>query len=296
MNDTYLKGLERSKLWWMIDVAPAIEQRVPDLYPYIAAGLVGDGSDCFGFDDEISLDHDADTRVKLWIPMGVGGEGAEYRIRTAVGLSTKGALSVEEIPQFYRRYTGLDFSPSNWREWLAIPQKNLAAVTNGEVFFDGPGRFSQRRQDLLGYYPHEVCLKLLESAVLNMGQAGQYNYPRCLRREEYVAAYMAKSIFINAALNAIFILNKRYMPFYKWAHRSLRSLPILGEYASQILESIACSDNATAQIEQLCQAVIAELHTQQLSSESSDFLIPHARVLREQIIEPELREANPWKI
>ncbi|MCI6574972.1 MAG: DUF4037 domain-containing protein [Actinomycetaceae bacterium] len=296
MDNTYLKGIERSKLWWMIDVAPAIEQRVPDLYPYIAAGLVGDGSDCFGFDDEISLDHDADTRVKLWIPMGVGGEGAEYRIRSAVGLSTKGVLSVEEIPQFYRRYTGLDFSPNTWHEWLAIPQKNLAAATNGEVFFDEPGRFSERRRVLLDYYPQDVCLKLLEGAVLRMGQAGQYNYPRCLRRNERVAAQLAKSIFIDAALNALFILNKRYMPFYKWAHRALTSLPILGEYASDLLDRIACTENATGEIEELSQAIINELHAQQLSSDDSDFLIPHARVLREQIIEPELREANPWKI
>ncbi|MDY6082957.1 MAG: DUF4037 domain-containing protein [Actinomycetaceae bacterium] len=296
MNNTYIKGLERSSMWWMIDVAPALQERTPELYPYIAAGLVGDGSDCFGFDDDISRDHDADTRVKIWIPIGIGGEAAEYRIRTAIGMSTKGVVSVEEIPHFYRRYTGLDFSPSTWREWFAIPQHNLAAATNGDVFYDASGRFTQRRDVLLDYYPADVRLKLLEGATLQMGQAGQYNYSRCLKRNEIVAASMAKNIFIKNALRAIFLLNKRYMPFYKWAHRAARELPILGEEAAVLLDRIATEQDATEDIEILSQAVIDELHRQQLSSSSADFLVDHARILREQIIEPELRKENPWKL
>ncbi|MCI7552107.1 MAG: DUF4037 domain-containing protein [Actinomycetaceae bacterium] len=291
----YIKGIERAKMWWMIDLAPALEQRVPDLYPYIAAGLVGDGSDCFGFDDEISLDHDTDTRIKIWIPMGIGGEGAEYRIRAALGIGAGPSLTVEEIPSFYRRYTGLEFSPRTESEWLAIAQKNLAAATNGEVFFDSPGRFTQRREALLSYYPSDVQLKLLESAALKMGQAGQYNYPRCMRRGETVAAQLAKSIFIDSAMAAIYVLNRRYMPFYKWAHRGLRELDILGAQASQLLSYIATADIATEPIEELSALIIAELHRQQLSSEPSGFLVHHARTLREQIIEPDIREVNPWK-
>lgn len=288
----------------MLDIAPALETNAPDLYCYLAAGLVGDGSDCFGYDDAISADHDTQTRIKIWIPEGVGGQGAAERIRSAVSLncadsSARAAvqnIEVHEVHTFYRRYTGLDFTPHTWREWFAIPQHNLATATNGEVFYDGGGRFTQRRKALLAYYPADVRLKLLESALLQMGQAGQYNYPRLKSRGEIVAADMARAIFVRNLLSAVFILNQRYIPFYKWAHRAVRELPILGEFTAEILERIVTAEEASDDIEVAAQEIIGELRTQALTNSETDFLVPHATEVRNLIIEPELKEENPWKI
>lgn len=304
----FVSGLQRSQLFWMLDVAPALEHDVADLFPYIAAGLVGDGSDAFGFDDELSLDHDAETKVRIWIPEGVGGSGAAFRISAAVEarqsrlphdlpspVSTP-SIEVFEISAFYRRYTGLDWSPHTWREWYAIPQHNLAAATNGAVFFDGAGRFTARREQLLAYYPLDVSLKLLESACLRMGQSGQYNYPRLRQRNEDVAAELMKAQFMQAALAAVFILNRRYKPFDKWAHRAVQQLPVLGEATANHLLAIAHNDDAYAHIEALSALIISEMANQNLSDNSSDFLVNHATTLRSRIIEPELREENPWKI
>lgn len=308
----YISGLERSRLWWMLDVSPALETNVADLYPYIAAGLVGEGSDAFGYDDEISTDHDAQTRLCVWIPAGVGGEGAAMRIRGALAawntpdvdvqstplsddLSTP-TIQVHQIVPFYRRYTGLDVSPRSWREWLAIPPHNLAAATNGEVFYDGPGRFTQRRSELLAFYPEQVRLKLLEGACLHMGQAGQYNYPRLMRRGEFVAAQWARALFVKNALAAVFLLNRAYMPYYKWAHHAVRALPILGEDIWQMMNDLVSSQDAFIDIEKISAAIICEIRRQALSASTADFLVAHAQELRSRILESDLRKENPWKL
>ena len=48
-------------------VAPMIHEKFAQCESRIAVGLAGEGSDCFGFDDVISRDHDFGTGVCLWI-------------------------------------------------------------------------------------------------------------------------------------------------------------------------------------------------------------------------------------
>ncbi|MDO4665246.1 MAG: DUF4037 domain-containing protein [Actinomycetaceae bacterium] len=291
----YLQGLDRAQLWWMLSIEPVVSRELPDLYPYMTVGLVGDGSDCFGFDDQISTDHDSQTRVKIWLPEGAYSDLAVSRIQAATSHLSEGTISVESVAQFYRRYTGLDWSPQNWREWIAIPEKNLAAATNGDVFYDGGGRFSDRRQRLKDYYPDDVRLKLLESRILTMGQAGQYNYPRCLARGEVVGATLAKARFMEAAISAVFLLNRKYCPFYKWAGRALRDLPLLSE-VSGYLEIIATDTGRQDAVESICEAVLGKLRLQGFTDLPTDFLVPHSAAVRGHISDSELREVNPWKL
>ena len=50
-----------------------------------------------------------------------------------------------------------------------------------------------------------------------------------MKRNEIVAARMAETEFLDEAVHMIYLLNRRYKPFYKWFHRRLKELPILGE-------------------------------------------------------------------
>ena len=45
---------------------------------------------------------------------------------------------------------------------------------------------------------------------------------------------MALHEFVSAGLSMIFLLNRRYMPYYKWSFRAARELPVLREAAGEL--------------------------------------------------------------
>ena len=66
-----MKGLELSKKYYDTYGIRMITTQFPELVTQTAAGLVGYGSECFGFDDEISTDHDYGPSFCIWLPQEV---------------------------------------------------------------------------------------------------------------------------------------------------------------------------------------------------------------------------------
>lgn len=71
-----MKGLELSRAYWEKCALPLFRRELPAFLERAAVGLVGEGSECFGFDDEISQDHDWGPGFCLWLPEG---EWAEWQ-------------------------------------------------------------------------------------------------------------------------------------------------------------------------------------------------------------------------
>lgn len=61
------RGLELCRTFYEIYGAPMIHEKFPGYEQRIAVGLVGEGSDCFGYDDEISKDHDYGLGFCMWL-------------------------------------------------------------------------------------------------------------------------------------------------------------------------------------------------------------------------------------
>lgn len=53
-----MKGLELARSYYEMYGKPMIHQQFGAYEKNITAGLAGEGSECFGFDDAISTDHD----------------------------------------------------------------------------------------------------------------------------------------------------------------------------------------------------------------------------------------------
>ena len=293
---------------------PVLQEHIPDIMACSAAGLVGEGSECLGVDDGISRDHDWGAAFCLWIP-DERFYAERERIEQAIACLPKyfeghisrmprehriGRVGPMPIRGFYKRFLGMEHVPSTWQEWRSIPEYHLCSCTNGSVFMDSTGEFTAIRTALQAYYPEDVRLKKIAARCMIMAQTGQYNLARSLQREETVPAMLAAARFAEAALSMTFLLNRRFMPFYKWAARLAQDLPILGRETVDVLRRFSCTSwndaeqgiPAVQAALQLCERVIQELHAQQLTDEEGNSLWDHGASVQLGIIEPELRSLN----
>ena len=275
----------------------------------MAMGLVGEGSECFGFDDEYSQDHDFGPRIMVWLTeddylilherlqkllntLPKRFEG--YEIHQSEWGQTQSAIY--DINKFYQRYLGFSHPPQTLNEWRIIPESYLAAATNGCVFYDPSGKFSKIRNHLLQGYPQDIRLKKISARLMTIAQAGQYNFQRSLKRHDLVATNASSAAFIDASISLIFLLNNRYKPFYKWMHKAMQPLPILGNYSYHFFNNFLNTplELRSMEIEKFCAQVIVELKRQNLSDHSSDFLLDHGPIVLQKIQDLSLKQSNPW--
>jgi hypothetical protein len=306
-----MKGLDLCEQYFQAVGLPMLRRDFSKDIDRIAAGLVGDGSECFGFDDEISRDHDWGPGFCVWL------ESEDYE---RIGPQLQAALDalppdflgygprrssrwgtdrigVFETSRFYERFTGMKDLPRDLNDWLWLPENSLAACTNGKVFWDPLGEFTRRRNALLAFYPEDVRLKKIASRCMTIGQAGQYNLPRCLRRGEWFALQYAETKFCADVISLVFLLNRKFTPFYKWMHRAVKDLPILGLWAhGRIGDLIALSRPADKVdlIEAMCVGLIEELKRQGLTDHPGSFMADHGPEIVRRIGDERLRTLDVW--
>ncbi len=286
-----MKGLELAAGYYNEYGKRMIEEEFAEYADRIAVGLVGEGSECLGYDDEISKDHDFEPGFCLWITeederkFGFKLERAYARLPkefmgykrerlSPVGGARHGVFTVGE---FYRKLIGTEKAPFSPEEWESIPPHRLLAATNGCVFRDDLGVFSEIRETLKKGYPESVRRKKLFDHLLTMAQAGQYNYERCVKRGDRGAAFLTLSEFVKSAISVIYLLNNRYEPFYKWAFRGMRELPILSALEKPLTELLQSGEErAGGLIEEISEKISAELVAEGLSSVNGSTLHAHA--------------------
>jgi len=308
-----MKGLELSEKFYREFGAPMIREQFPHLEGIVAAALVGSGSECLGYDDEISRDHDFDpgfcilipgkelvdektefalSRAYSKLPRSFGGY--ERSLLAPVGGSRRGVM---RISAFLYEKTGNENGLLSTREWFSAPEQSLLEATSGRVFRDDLGVFSKARS-ALEYLPEDVRLKKLAGELLIMGQSGQYNYARCFARGEYAAAQLAIGEFVKSALHAVFLINRRYLPYYKWSFRAMRELEKLS-FLSGDLEYLLTSPNNEDEyakkrdaVERICLSIADLLRIEKSSDYPKSELEGHAYSVNDRIKDPNVRNLH----
>lgn len=309
-----MNGLELERGYYEAFGKPMLEQEFPHLLPYLAVGFVGSGSEHFGFDDEVSRDHDFEPGFCLFLPgedvvdrrqafqldrayakLPKEYHGVRRQPVSPVGGNRNGVLRTAE---FYLAAVGAPDGALSPDDWLRIPDYALAEAVNGEVFFDGYGEFSRIRQQLQ-QMPEDIRRKRLAGNLLVMAQAGQYNFTRCLRHGEPQAALLAAHEFVTAAMKVHFLLEGRYMPFYKWSFRALRETED-GQILADQLSRLLVGDNADPQtaektynlIEEVASDTITRLQDQGLTKAVCGDLEKHAYSVNDGIRDGDIRNRH----
>ena len=308
-----MKGLELAKQYYEAYGKEMLQEQFPQVMPFLAIGLAGSGSECYGYDDATSRDHDFEPGFCIFLPgeelldrraafllerayakLPKEFEGVRRSALSPVGGARHGVMRTEE---FFRATVGMEGGRLSTERWLTLSEQSLAEATNGAVFLDHFGEVTRLRE-MLASFPEDIRRKRLAGQLLLMAQSGQYNYLRCLKHGEPAAAQLAVAEFVKSTLAAVFLLNRVYRPYYKWTFRALRELPKLSELAIH-LEWLLTTGNEPEQaevkydaIEQIASDVISELTEQSLTKANCGDLEKHAYSVNDGITDAEIRNLH----
>ena len=254
---------------------PMLREKFPKFVDKIAIGKAGEGSECFGFDDEYSKDHDFGPGFSMWVTRETYGQIGEqlqdeydklpttYRGITRKDMDTgKGRVGVCIIEEFYERIIGMGKAPETLQEWSAIEESGLATATNGWVLKDEEGIFTSIREKILLYYPEELWKSKIAQCMYHISQYGQYNYGRMAGRGDVVTAEQCRSGFIKNVMQLIYLLNRTYAPYYKWMYKGLEKIDDYGmkERLNELaLLSIMAIDENNALMEYICTSLLSHM-------------------------------------
>jgi len=252
-----MKGLDLCRAYFTEVGLPALQRHFPGYVDRAACGLVGPGSEVFGFDDGISRDHNWGPR--FWVVLSsedYGRVGEEMQSRllaelpgTYEGHSIRGfppgkgttrvcVLDVQELCQSSLGYPDV---PSDDVSWLGMAEHKLFELQAGEVWHDR-ARILVGLRESTAYFPEMVWRKRM--AFWWEGLFFGDNFIRSAARGDRVAEqlYLAWTLFCIMRLT--FMLNRRYAPYRKWLHRAFLDLPRLSSEIDRLLTKMMEAESA----------------------------------------------------
>ena len=274
-KDTTGFGLKLARHFYETFGREMIETKFPDYAGRIAVGKAGSGSECFGFDDSFSRDHDFGPGFSMWltdedyekigdtlskeyeaileryISEKIYEQLPEYR-EGKVGDTSEDAAEVQssyrndkaakrtgvrKISDFYKEHTGFPGGPLKEGDYLVCEEPGLAAAVNGEVYRDDLGTFTGIREKLKKHYPEYVRFLKIANLTTMLGREGQYNLKRVSERGDFTAAGLMRADAVKDALQLIYLLNNTYAPHEKWLRKGIDGLPHIS-YLGRLIDDI----------------------------------------------------------
>ncbi len=299
-----LKGMDLSKRFFSEILYPKIKKefKIP-----VAVGLMGYGSECYGYDDHISVDHDfsampvilirhedymeyGEKLKKILLELPEEYMGFRVLEESIWGKNRRGVLDIDE---YIYKFLGSSCGPEKEENFRDIPQHLLSSFTNGEIFIDEIGVITKLREKLK-FYPENIRLNMMATRCMSMNSAF-VNYERCTMRSEEVASYKAIEIFMTSAMEMYFLIHKVYCPYYKWQHRMLREID---DFAFSSIEKLVKFDTTYLEKIDLMYAIsndiIEKLEKENIVVKTADFIGYYGPIIQNKIENKNIRDLGCW--
>lgn len=298
-----VSGMELCRAYYETYGRAMIHEKFPEYEGRIAVGLAGEGSDCFGYDDEISRDHDWGPSFMMWVSDQVYEEigeqlqaAYEKLPQTFLGYTYRasrqgaGRRGVQTVRGFYGRLLGMEHLESIQKAmetenpglipYRQMEESALAAAVNGSVFRDDEGVFTQIRELLTEHYPERLRYLRIAEAAARFCQYGQYNSVRMLRRGDGLSSRMMLSRAAEEALKLVYYMEGQFPPHDKWLAEGVRRMGGYEELLRQLQTALESRGEEACRImEQVGGLLAHSLYRVGYISDIDSFLEEHVAEL-----------------
>lgn len=224
-------------------VQPVMEREFPDETAQTAFGVFGYGSEVLKLDDAFSRDHHWGIRINALMPDMLFHTRREAIVQTVSGrmparwrghplregFTRTGGLELGSLEGHLTRTIGIDHPPRTYKEWLDLPEEDIAHIIAGEVWSDPSGKFTAVRAILQQYYPEPVRLRRIAHWCRYYSGMGAYALKRATLRDNEWYATVSFARAIRLGVQLAFLLDKQYYPYDKWTVAYFERLPRMAE-------------------------------------------------------------------
>lgn len=275
-----MNGSELSRRFFQERLLPLVRRSYPAVEPEMAAGVLGMGSDASGLDDDLSREHHWGPRCNILLSDGLEGRCADLEsyFQREAGSEFQGfpiyhnkhnrcGITVETVGEFFRDMVGCEQAPTELADWFGLTEADLFHVTRGQIFTDGPGELTRRRQGF-AYYPEPIWRKKMADWCVFLTGHGVYNINRTRLREDWPAASIYLGVALKRVLEMGHLLNRTYAPYNKWLFRSFRQLPLFCPAVVPVIDRISTTidwEHKCLDLIRINVAINDELHRQGLT-------------------------------
>lgn len=254
-SENDIHGLLLSEEYYESVGAPMLTAGYSNYYDRMTIGQIGEGSDCYGFDDEYSRDHDWGPGFSIWLEDTLYEEIGERLTQDYEALpkewkgyerltllTGRGRVGVHKTSDYLKYYLG-EQAYKEWRNTGALSRSTmaglesyqLAALCNGRIYHEGSDcELIRLRKYLMNYYDDSTLCILLAEHICRFGQNAQYNYHRMKQRGDDLTAWMMLAEGMKEALKVGYLCNRIYAPHDKWLVKGAEKFTRLPELTDSI--------------------------------------------------------------
>ena len=243
-----MKGIELSQRFFGDYVHPLLTAEFAVSLPDISVGVIGDGSEVLGFDDEFSRDHNFCPRVVVLIEdeqFKLVGEKVRQRLLDMAPAEYRGYklqydeyrkfIEVAPLRGFFHHQLGIKAMPKTNRQWLQLEEQKLLEMTAGPILFDPEGKLHAIVEQL-AFYPDAVRFFLLHQGFVRLSEVGAIE--RAILRGDSIGMDLYRTWFVYFAIKILHLQQRRYCPYRKWMGKNLEQLNEEGRILKAKIETL----------------------------------------------------------